>query len=72
MMIMMQMKMIRTDDDAAENDSAWTLLVLNESRHFDFQFDGSECGTKHIGNAKKPIDFINVQGSFKENFSGGD
>ena len=61
-----------TDDDADENDSAWTLLVLNESRHFDFQFDGSECGTKHIGNAKKPIDFINVQGSFKENFSGGD
>ena len=51
------MKMIRTDD-ADENDSAWTLLVLNGSRDFDFQFDGSEYGTKHIGNAKKPIDFF--------------
>ena len=42
-------------DDADENNSVWTLLVLNESGDIDFQFDGSECGTKHIGNAKKPI-----------------
>ena len=49
-----------TDDDADENDSAWTLLVLNESGDFDFQFNGSECGTKHIGNAKKPADFFNL------------
>ena len=32
--------------------------MLNESGDFDFQFSGSECGTKHIGNAKKPIDFF--------------
>ena len=62
-----------TDDDADENDSVWTLLVLNESGDSDFQFDGSECGAKHIGNAKKPIDFFfNVQASFVENFSRGD
>ena len=42
-----------TADDADENDSVWALLVLNESGHFDFQFNGSECGAKHIGNAKK-------------------
>ena len=45
-------------DDADENDSVWTLLVLNESGDFDFQFDCSECGKKHIDNAKKPIDFF--------------
>ena len=49
-----------TDDDADENDSIWTLLVLNESGDFDFQFDGSECGAKHTGNAKKPIYFFNL------------
>ena len=32
--------------------------MLNESGDFDFQFDGSECGTKHTGNAKKPVDFF--------------
>ena len=47
-----------TDDDADENGSVWTLLMLNESGDFDFQFNGSECGVKHIGNAKKPIDFF--------------
>ena len=45
-------------DDADKNDFVWTFLVLNESGDFDFQFDASECGTKHIGNAKKPIDFF--------------
>ena len=40
-------------DNTDKNDSVWTLLVLNESGDFDFQFDDSECGTKHIGNAKK-------------------
>ena len=44
-----------TDDDADENEAAWTLLVLNESGDFNFQFSGSECGTKHIGNVKRPI-----------------
>ena len=34
--------------------------MLNESGGFDFQFNGSECGTKHIGNAKKPTDFFNL------------
>ena len=47
-----------TDADADENDSAWTLFVLNESGDFNFQFNGSECGTKHIGNVKRPIDFF--------------
>ena len=32
--------------------------MLNESGDFDFQFDGSECGTKNTGNAKKPRDFF--------------
>ena len=45
-------------DDEDENNSVWTFLVLNESDDLDFQFDGSECGTKHIGNAKKPVDFF--------------
>ena len=45
-------------DDADENGSVWTLLVLNESGNFDFQVDGSECGTKHISNAKAPKDFF--------------
>ena len=40
-------------DNTDKNDSVWTLLVLNESGDFDFQFDDSECGTEHIGNAKK-------------------
>ena len=40
-------------DDTDENDSVWTLLVLSESGDFSFQIDGSECRTKHIGNAKK-------------------
>ena len=47
-----------TNDDANENDSVWSLLVLNESGGFDFQFYGLECGAKHISNAKKPIDFF--------------
>ena len=37
-----------TSDDADENDSAWTLLVLNQSGDFDCQINCSECGTKHI------------------------
>ena len=34
--------------------------MLNELGDFDFQFNGSEYGKKHIGNAKKPIDFFNL------------
>ena len=45
-------------DSADENDSIWILLALNESGDFNFQFDCPECGTKHIGNAKKPIIFF--------------
>ena len=45
-------------DDADEKDSVWNLLLLNESGNFDFQFDGSQCGKKHIGNAKNPIDLF--------------
>ena len=34
------------------------MLVLNEPGEFDFQFDGSECGTKYIGNCKEANRFF--------------
>ena len=43
-------------DDADENNFVWTLLVLNEPG--DFDFDGSEGGTKYIGNCKEADRFF--------------
>ena len=47
-----------TNDDADENDFASTLLVLTESGDFDFQINGSECGTKHIAMQRSQQSFF--------------
>lgn len=52
---------VTSKPNLSDVDNAWKRVVEGEEdSHFDVDFDESCAGTKHIGQAKEPIDFFNL------------